>query len=98
MTRTPFKKVFSDPEKMAKMLALRQAGWSYVSLGDLYGVDYTSIYHNCKAHGVRNERHGDPFSIVAIVTTIVKPQHAQCYEDYFKKAYPNRKWLEKQYI
>lgn len=98
MTRTPFKKVFSDPEKLARMLALRAKGWSYVSLGDLYGVDYTSIYHNCKVHKVTIQRHANPFSVVAIVTTVVKPKHTMSYEDYFKKAYPNRKWVEKSYI
>jgi hypothetical protein len=98
MVRTPFKKIFSNPEVMAKMLALRAKGWSYVSLGDLYAVDYTSIYHNCKLHNINIEHPVSPFILLATVATVVKPRHAVSYEDYFKKAYPNRKWVEKDYI
>lgn len=96
--RTPFKKVFADKAKMSRMLALRKQGWSYLSLADLYGVDFSSIYHQCKLHNVVVLHKGSIFSINTIVATVVKPKHALCYEDYLKKAYPNRKWVEKNYI
>jgi len=95
--RTPFRKAFSDPKRLQKMLSLRKGGWGYISLADLYGVDVGSIYPYCKGDKVMILHKGHGFSLSRVVSVVVKPRNTLSYIDYLKKAYPNRRWVEKNY-
>jgi len=44
---------FKSQETLNKMLTLRAKGWTYKSLASVYGVDHSSIYHQCKKNGVK---------------------------------------------
>lgn len=92
--RTPFKFIFDDKKKLNEMLELRKKGWTYVSLGFLYGVDFSSIYHECKKFHVeppvkatRSNKAGivlSPDNILKVVG--LKPKKIKTYADYLKDA------------
>lgn len=52
MTRERFQKIFYDKEKLCIMLNLRINGWAHSSLAILYGIDISSIRHQCDKYEV----------------------------------------------
>ncbi len=92
--RAPFKIVFNDKKKLDEMLELRKRGWTYMSLGLLYGVDYSSIYHTCKKYNVEPlfstkglNKLNFNLSINHILKTIgLRQKKIKNYADYLKDA------------
>ncbi len=49
--RENYIKVFQkDPEKLERMLRMREEGYSAAELGRIFGVDHTSILHQCRKY------------------------------------------------
>lgn len=92
--RSPFKIIFDDKKKLHEMLELRKKGWTYISLGTLYGVDYSSIYHECKKFHVeppikatRLNKAGINLSTGYILKIVgLKPKRIKSYADYLRDA------------
>lgn len=42
--------IFIDKNKLLEMLSLRQAGWTFVSLAELYNCDRTSLRYQCRKY------------------------------------------------
>jgi hypothetical protein len=47
------KKIFTDKKVLEKMLDMRRNGWGYVNLGIVFGVDFSTIYYECKKAGIK---------------------------------------------
>ena len=54
-------------KELAEMVALRRRGWTYQSLGFIYGVDHSSIYHLCKKYGAERGNHEVVYNLPVIV-------------------------------
>lgn len=86
-TRKPFKMVFRNKHKLDSMLSLRKMGWTYMSLALLYGVDYTSIYHECKKFNVKKEKDSVDFSVRSILNDLgIHAKKEKTYADYLREA------------
>lgn len=44
--------VFVNKDKLLEMLSLRKAGWTFVSLAELYNCDRTSLRYQCRKYQV----------------------------------------------
>lgn len=85
--RTPYKKVFAEDQILNEMLQLRRAGWTYMSLALLFGVDYSSIYHQCKKFNALKFDKPVNFSVKSILSTLdIKSKKVKMYEDYLREA------------
>lgn len=85
MKKSPrtFRKVFKDKNRLTKMLIDRYHGWTYVSLGIVYGLDHSSIYKACKVNGVLPPPQQISLSIPTILSLIgVKGRVEKNYKDY----------------
>ena len=90
-TRTYTRK-FDDKKKLASMLALREQGWSYLSLAFIFGVDFSSIYYECKKYGVDKTTNQitfitplplDPINLTDILASVIAVKKVpMCYADY----------------
>lgn len=85
--RTSYKKVFKEDQILNGMLQLRRSGWTYMSLALLFGVDYSSIYHQCKKfHALKLNKPVD-FSVKSILRTLdIKSKKVKMYEDYLRES------------
>lgn len=74
------------------MLELRRKGWSLVSLGIIFGVDFSSIYHLCKKYKIEKSENTlafNPKNIIALTNILVKtPKN---YADYLKEENTRKK-------
>lgn len=81
------KHVFSNKRKLELMLRLRKEGWTYHSLGFVFGVDYTSIYGECKKFNVKKEKENVDLSVRSILTNLgIRARKVKSYEDYLMQA------------
>lgn len=75
-----------DEKLLEKMLELRRQGWTYVSLGFIFGVDHSSIYKWCKVKRIPR-----PSVTIAIdVPTIIsgfgyQSRHEKTYQEYLQE-------------
>lgn len=88
MSRIPFKKIFhTDKKKLDFMLSLRRQGWSYLSLAFVFGVDHSSIYHECKKFSVTTDHGTIDFGIRTILRDLdIKVPKVKMYADYLREA------------
>lgn len=89
--------IFRDQGKLERMLEMRRAGWTYVSLGYIYGVDHSSIYSWCKMRGIPSPSAPislDIGAIIAMVGIAPKPRQ-KTYRDYLEE--DRRRRLPKLY-
>lgn len=78
-----FIKVFTDKSKLEEMLRLRAEGWTYVSLGLIYGVDFSSIYKWCQIKKVPRNPNIRSIDLSSIIGELgIEPQREKTYEDY----------------
>lgn len=86
MTREPYKKIFSDKKLLDMMFSLRIKGWSYPSLAMIFGVDYSSIYHECEKFHIKKMGNNNLNMKLILKELGVKAPKLKTYEDYLKEA------------
>lgn len=87
MIRKPFKKIFKDKQKLSTMISLREKGWTYKSLALVFGVDYSSIYHECKKFHVEKRGESVDFSVRSLLTNMgIEAKKERMYADYLREA------------
>jgi hypothetical protein len=93
MSRRPFKIVFSDKNKLEAMIELRKQGWTYHSLALVFGVDFSSIYHECKKFHVEKGKDNIDFTPRSIIHLLeIKAQEPKMYADYLRE-YKSQRFL-----
>lgn len=87
MSRLSYTRVFRDKGNLEEMLSLRRKGWTYHSLAFLYGVDHSSIYHECKKFEVEPIKKKVSFSIKSVLSMLeIKVKGPKTYNDYLREA------------
>lgn len=88
MSRKPYKKIFfNDKKKLDLLLDLRRQGWSYFSIAFIFGVDHSSIYHECKKFSVEKNHETIDFSVRTILHNLdIKVPKVKMYKDYLRDA------------
>ncbi len=85
--RTSYKKVFGDKELLESMFRLRRKGWTYMSLAIVYGVDFSSIYHECKKFNVKRSKKTVELSVKSVLDGLgIKAKKEKMYQDYLREA------------
>jgi len=64
-------------EEVNKIIELRKRGWTYQSLGFLFGVDHSSIYHLCKRFNIGRGNHEVIFDLPSVIETTQSPYEIQ---------------------
>lgn len=87
-------RVFGDKDTLKSMLKLRRQGFTYHSLGFIFGVDHSSIYHHCK-NIVPLKRIA--FELPSVISTFlvdtrdiislieIRPKRDKTYSEYLKE-------------
>lgn len=65
------KKVFTDKRVLEQMLKMRKLGWGYINLGYIYGVDFSTIYYECKKAGVLKVKPTNTLKIDNIIKNVI---------------------------
>lgn len=87
-----YQKKFTDKRKLNTMLELRKQGWSLVSLGIIFGVDFSSIYHLCKKYHIEKGDEELVFNLKHIIAlTNVSVRLPKSYADYLEEDRNRRK-------
>ncbi len=83
----PYIKIFENRDRLTKMLELRQNGWTYTSLALIYGVDHSSIYHQCKKFHVEKKEGPIDFSIRSLLRELeIRVPKEKTYADYLNES------------
>jgi len=90
-------RVFNDKKKLNSMLVMRKKGYSLISLGIIYGADFTTIYHHCKSNKIKKNKSELQFSIPNILSLVeMKIRKSKSYMEYLieeqkriERMYPN---------
>lgn len=82
-----YKKIFQDPNKILIMSELRQKGWGYTALAMVFGVDHSSIYHECKKFNIPKGKEHIEFGIRTILDTLhIEVKRPKMYADYLRES------------
>lgn len=75
-------RVFKDEKKLKQMFGQRQKGFDIVSLGIIYGADFTTINYHCKKQHIKKEGNLS-FKIPAFLSVFdIRPRSKKSYSDY----------------
>lgn len=85
--RRPFTKPFRNKNRLITMLSMRENGWSYTGLALVYGVDHSSIYHECKKFNVGRKSESVDFSIKSILSGLeIRVPQERTYAEYLEES------------
>lgn len=83
MRNKPYNEVFSDKRKLETMLEFRRQGFSLISLGIIFGVDFSTIYYHCKKNHIQKLSEPKEFSIPALLSMYqIRAYRPKSYAEY----------------
>ncbi len=87
MRNKPYNEVFSDKRKLETMLEFRKQGFSLISLGVIFGVDFSTIYYHCKKNNIKKINAPKELSIPTLLSMYqIRAYRPKSYAEYLAES------------